>query len=135
MTGRKGSEMSRKRMTLAVGIGFAFLLTTATPVLAQGQASRPEREVVLTLLPHGFDQPTVTVRPGRIRVVLKNRSYTDRTEFTLDREAGSRERSVVVQGARRGWRDVVELGVGRYLLTVNGYNKWRCTINVTASAR
>jgi hypothetical protein len=118
-----------------IGAALLFLFTTVAPTRAQAPAARPEREVVLTLLPHGFDQTTVTVRPGRVRIILKNRSYTDRTELTLDREAGSRERNVVVPGARRGWKDVVELAPGRYFLTVNGYAKWRCTINVSTTAQ
>lgn len=106
--------------------------STLTPWIVQAQQGRPDHELRLALLPGGFAQREVTVPAGNVLLVLKNQSYTDRISLSLDREAGAQARAVPLSAGRSTWREAINLTPGRYVLTVNGYEKWRCRITVTA---
>jgi len=93
---------------------------------------RVEAEV-LTLRLTGFNPKQITRPSGRFLLVFDNRSGIQDLTIQLSLENNSaRIISAPISRRVKGLRQLVDLPVGRYVLSVAGHPQWTCVINIAS---
>lgn len=113
--------------TFAVALINKGGLTNKTHRLAQ---ERIEAELV-TIRPTGFDPVEIRRPRGRFILAVNNRSGIHELDLRLDREMGARQHEVRLPRGRPGWKKIVDLPPGRYILTEANHPNWICRITIT----
>jgi hypothetical protein len=88
----------------------------------------------IRLFPHGFEPKKITSVEGRFLLAVDNRSGFVRGEiaFRLEKVGANRVREVRLPLRKRGWREVVDLSPGTYLLTEVNHPRWTCEITIVS---
>ena len=98
----------------------------------KNSAVRVEAEV-LTLRPAGFNPKQITRPPGHFLLVFENRSGIQDLTVQLSLENNSaRIISAPISRRVKGLRQLVDLPVGRYVLSVADHPQWTCVINIVS---
>src|SRR5262245_20096215 len=98
---------------------------------AIGRRAKLQAELI-TLLPYGFMQATITRPKGPFVLAVDNRSGLDVMSLQLTREMGNKIHEVNVPGETLDWNKVIDLDTGRYVLSEINHPKWGCTLIITA---
>lgn len=91
---------------------------------------RIETELV-TISPRGFEPGEITRPAGKFILAVDNRSGVEEVELRLDRLRGNRQRVVKVKRNRPGWREMLDLAPGTYVLSEANHADWTCRITIT----
>jgi hypothetical protein len=88
----------------------------------------------IRLYPHGFEPKKITSMKGPFLLAVDNRSgfVSGEIAFRLDKVGANRVREARLPLRKRGWREVVDLSPGTYLLTEANHPKWTCEITIVA---
>jgi hypothetical protein len=104
------------------------------PAAVQGQPA-PERIEMerITLTPRGFEPSAITRPRGSFYIAVDNRSgLLDELTFRLDRVDGNLLHEARLPKGRLGWRQLVDLPPGRYVVTEADHLDWVCSVTITA---
>ncbi|MDQ3804283.1 MAG: hypothetical protein M3416_10680 [Acidobacteriota bacterium] len=108
------------------------------PALAASQEAASGEEdaagaeaLVLTLRPEGFEPAEVTVAEGQHLLVVTNRAGLDEFVLRLEREGAGPEQEAKPPKYKRGWKRLLPLARGTYVLTEAAHPEWQCRITVT----
>ncbi|HEV8589321.1 MAG TPA: hypothetical protein VGQ72_10635 [Pyrinomonadaceae bacterium] len=108
-------------------------LATSTTTSAQAISTTNALNVEhLTLRQTGFE-PTEFTRPGgRFLLAIDNRAERGVMTFRILHESGTLERDLALKRGKFRLRQIVDLPVGSYLLTVTNHPEWVCRVTITA---
>jgi hypothetical protein len=96
----------------------------------QSRSQRIETELV-TLYATGFEPLEITRPQGAFILGVDNRTGLENIELRLDRDSGGRVGALQDRKRRLSWRDLIELGPGRYVLSEANHPEWSCIIVIT----
>lgn len=103
---------------------------TGSVVYAEDQ-ERLEAELI-TIRPTGFEPASITRPRGKFLLAVNNRTGLDEVSLQLDSQAGARQDSVRLSRKHHGWRKLVDLPPGRYVLRETNHPDWVCHITISA---
>jgi hypothetical protein len=117
--------MTKRRTLLLLGGG----------CLAAGAQTTSLRTERITLKLNGFDPSAVTLAPGRVMLLLDDRSRLKNNVIQFDAVAagGAAARLGNFEQGLRGkvkFRETLDLRPGEYELSVPGKSGWKCRITV-----
>ena len=96
---------------------------TTTPVPLQTER--------VTITPHGFEPAVITRPKGKFYLAVANRSGLNAVTFRIDRVVGNRLKEVALPREKVGWKEIVDLTPGDYVLTEATHLSWGCHIIIT----
>lgn len=111
----------------------------SSTVLQQGRNNRtnpkpsPIEAEIITVRPTGFEPSSITRPKGQFILAIDNRSGWLDLSLELNREAGGKLQDVKMPKGKIGWRGLIDLPPGRYVLTEPNHPDWACHINISAN--
>ena len=84
----------------------------------------------LVIRPSGFDPTEVRLQHRRTVFAISNRSGLDQIILRFRSESGGLQREVRIPKEQPNWRGVIELPVGRFVITEVNHPDWVCSIVV-----
>jgi hypothetical protein len=103
---------------------------TSASVVPQRRRADIQAELI-TIVPHGFEPLKLTRPRGRFLLMIDNRSGLETVTLRLTLEGGPRVREMRVPREQPDWSEVVDLEVGRYVLSEANHSDWVCVITIT----
>ncbi|MDX1982922.1 MAG: hypothetical protein SFV51_21815 [Bryobacteraceae bacterium] len=91
---------------------------------------RPDYLLSFVVREDHVEPRVVTVRAGKARIIVSNRSGRQGLNMRLVRGPAAVTSRVLVRTERR-WRETVQLAPGAYVMEAAENPKWRCQITVT----
>ncbi len=119
------------RITVRLVSVLALLAAPGVPVRAQTAPPLPKLVSFIKVLPYGFEPSVVEQDPGRILLVVHNRTGLRQITLRLDREVGGRLVEVSLPTTRVRWGQRLVLVPGKYVLTEANHPNWICRITIS----
>jgi hypothetical protein len=99
----------------------------------QGGSTKEQLQAKQIIIgPTGFEPVTLTSPKGRFLLIIRDNTGLRETILRLDREQGNHIREIRLSNAKHGWKDVVNLSPGQYILSEANHSDWICRITITA---
>jgi len=115
-----------------------LLLVCATGGLCQqmGGASAAQGvsgatpSIFIRILPERMEPNSISVKPGRLVIIVQNRSTAPNIKLQLDQVNGGHIKTVPMVGGQRHSLETYTLPVGDYVLSEANHREWQCKISV-----
>ena len=120
---------------LTLGIGAKAWLDSDPRPYSLGVQNKSGERVeaeVITLTPTGFEPREISRPSGAFLLAVSNRSSLQEVVLRLDRIGGNRMQELQLSRKRQGWKGVVNLPAGQYVLSEAGNPDWVCQITIIA---